>query len=228
MFTRMTDVKVMSVTFLLPAGRSRDRDRFSHGSDVPHGYVSHYLQFTYSIWSDKSRSIKKLHSTFGHWTHLINWRKPTMSSASHTQPKTEVTKWGHHPCTSMWQSHPFRSLQETVWTDNDNRNKQEPMDRQNLPTVLPGSATCLSHQQKDSTEHWLKNHNTRKKPTTQTSKWWFQQPTKETNDHLLLNWTFQAAPSRPGHANPINKNNKDKFNLQWLGNPAEVLFFCAN
>jgi len=36
----MTDVKVMSVTFLLPAGRSRDRDRFSHGSDVPHDYVS--------------------------------------------------------------------------------------------------------------------------------------------------------------------------------------------
>jgi len=36
----MTDVKVMSVTFLLPAGRSRDRDRFSHGSDVPHDCVS--------------------------------------------------------------------------------------------------------------------------------------------------------------------------------------------
>jgi len=36
----MTDVKVMSVTFLLPAGRSRDRDRFSHGSDVPHDYIS--------------------------------------------------------------------------------------------------------------------------------------------------------------------------------------------
>jgi len=30
----------MSVTFLLPAGRSRDRDRFSHGSDVPCDYVS--------------------------------------------------------------------------------------------------------------------------------------------------------------------------------------------
>ena len=37
----MTDVKVMSVTFLLPAGRSRDRDRFSHGSDVPYDYISH-------------------------------------------------------------------------------------------------------------------------------------------------------------------------------------------
>jgi len=36
----MTDVKVMSVTFLLPAGRSRDHDRFSHGSDVPYDYVS--------------------------------------------------------------------------------------------------------------------------------------------------------------------------------------------
>jgi len=24
----------------LPAGRSRDRDRFSHGSDVPYDYVS--------------------------------------------------------------------------------------------------------------------------------------------------------------------------------------------
>jgi len=36
----MTDVKVMSVTFLLPAGRSRDRDRFSHGFDVPYDYVS--------------------------------------------------------------------------------------------------------------------------------------------------------------------------------------------
>ena len=36
----MTDVKVMSVTFLLPAGRSRDRDRFSHGSDVPYDYIS--------------------------------------------------------------------------------------------------------------------------------------------------------------------------------------------
>ena len=39
----MTDVKVMSVTFLflLSAGRSRDRDRFSHGSDVPYDYISH-------------------------------------------------------------------------------------------------------------------------------------------------------------------------------------------
>jgi len=36
----MTDVKVMSVTFLLSAGRSRDRDRFSHGSDVPYDYIS--------------------------------------------------------------------------------------------------------------------------------------------------------------------------------------------
>jgi len=36
----MTDVKVMSVAFLLPAERSRDRDRFSHGSDVPYDYVS--------------------------------------------------------------------------------------------------------------------------------------------------------------------------------------------
>jgi len=25
----------------LPAGRSRDRDRFSHGSDVPYDYISH-------------------------------------------------------------------------------------------------------------------------------------------------------------------------------------------
>jgi len=39
----MTDVKVMSVTFLLPAGRSRDRDRFSHGSDVPYDYISQPL-----------------------------------------------------------------------------------------------------------------------------------------------------------------------------------------
>jgi len=38
----MTDVKVMSVTFLLPAGRSRDRDRFSHGSDVPYDYISQH------------------------------------------------------------------------------------------------------------------------------------------------------------------------------------------
>jgi len=43
----MTDVKVMSVTFLLPAGRSRARDRFSHGSDVPHDYVSQTCQSTF-------------------------------------------------------------------------------------------------------------------------------------------------------------------------------------
>lgn len=41
----MTDVKVMSVTFLLPAEGSRDRDRFSHGSDVPYDYISHPLGF---------------------------------------------------------------------------------------------------------------------------------------------------------------------------------------
>ena len=34
----MTDVKVMSVTFLLNV--PRDRDRFSHGSDVPYDYIS--------------------------------------------------------------------------------------------------------------------------------------------------------------------------------------------
>jgi len=27
----------------LPAGRSRDRDRFSHGSDVPYDYISHFM-----------------------------------------------------------------------------------------------------------------------------------------------------------------------------------------
>jgi len=37
----------MSVTFLLPAGRSRDRDRFSHGSDVPYDYVSQGPPITY-------------------------------------------------------------------------------------------------------------------------------------------------------------------------------------
>jgi len=43
----MTDVKVMSVTFLLSAGRSRDRDRFSHGSDVPHDHISQNDVFCY-------------------------------------------------------------------------------------------------------------------------------------------------------------------------------------
>jgi len=49
----MTDVKVMSVTFLLPAGRSRDRDRFSHGSDVPYDYIS---QLERIHWMTKAQS----------------------------------------------------------------------------------------------------------------------------------------------------------------------------
>jgi len=41
----------MSVTFLLPAGRSRDRDRVSHGSDVLHDYVSQsQLGFSMTIF----------------------------------------------------------------------------------------------------------------------------------------------------------------------------------
>ena len=56
----MTDVKVMSVTFLLPAGRSRDRDRFSHGSDVPYDYIS---QSTYE--SAGERKIQSTTSTSG-------------------------------------------------------------------------------------------------------------------------------------------------------------------
>jgi len=163
------------------------------------------LQFTCSMRLDKSRremsannmerpqnicQNRELLSMPGHWTCLGNQRKPTIPSASQTKPTTEVPKHRQHPHQSMLQSHPFRSLQKTVWTDNNHGNKQEPTTRQNLPTTLPSSATCRSNHQKGPNIDWTTATQQRSQ-SSWTSQGQFQQRAQQKENNLLLHQTFQ-------------------------------------
>jgi len=125
-----------------------------------------------------------------HWTRLGNQRKPTTPSASQTKPTTEAPERRHHPHQNMLWSHPFRSLQKTVQTDNNHGNKQEPAAGQNLPTVLPSSPTCGTSHQKGPNIDWT-TATQRRSQNSWTSWGQFQQRTQQKKDNLLLHWTFQ-------------------------------------
>jgi len=128
-----------------------------------------HLQFTCSMWPDKSRrelpteqNDPKMSIETGNFfpcldTELVwatNGNLLAIPSAPQTKPTTKASKRRQQPHQSMLQSHAFRSLQKTVQTDNDHGNKQEPTARQNLPTTLPSSTTCRTSHQKSPKIDW--------------------------------------------------------------------------
>jgi len=130
------------------------------------------------------------------WVSLCNSWRPTFLSASQTQPTTEAPKCKQHLHQGLLQSHPFRSPQKTIWTDNNHGYKQEPTTRQKLLTTLSSSTTRRSR----------KDPNTEQLQTTKKPK--------------LLN---KLSNISVGHSNiwsePVHsiiKTVKDKCNLKWL------------
>ena len=150
---RWWNCSVQQQTFLLHDDTLKWRTTSQNSASRPAG--GNHLQFTWGMWLDWSR--REVPSTQndpkmsietwfffqpGHWTCVGNQRRPTIWSVSQTKPTTEVPHCRWHPCQSMLQSHPFRSVKKTVWHHNNNGNKQEPANRHNLPTTTHRS----SHQ----------------------------------------------------------------------------------
>jgi len=127
----MTDVKVMSVTFLLPAGRSRDRDRFSHGSDVPYDYISQVVNNHEMIFDDEEED------TGGN-------DNPSISAQTHSSSKRNVT------ASVLHQSGPARrAIQANTSTlqDTSEAKHQEPEERG--PLCMATHKTTKSNKQMD-------------------------------------------------------------------------------
>jgi len=88
-------------------------------------------------WPQSINWNRELLSMPRHWTCLGCQRRPAIPRASQTKPTTEASKCRNHPHQSILQSHPFRSLQKHVQTDNNHEKKQE----------LPREKDCPQHFQ---------------------------------------------------------------------------------
>jgi len=81
--TSMTDDRCQGHVSHVPVGRSRDRDRFSHGSDVPCDCVSH-IHRIHSPQTQNFFLLSMLHAThwlLGFWFHEGRLTCRSLSSA---------------------------------------------------------------------------------------------------------------------------------------------------